>query len=94
MLRKGSVHMIDPIRKEAIEEMCRHLQGTCDSATYYQHLRGLFPLSREEQDFMDDRIFQCPGCGWWTDALDEVDGLCQDCYEEAMEEEAEDEDDW
>lgn len=80
------------IKKDAIERMCVALEGTDASATHYQKEHGLFPLTDEEQELMDSIIFQCPDCGWWCKTQDMVDGLCEDCYLEELEEEEDDED--
>lgn len=81
------------IKKDAIERMCAALQGTDDSATAYQKEHGLFPLTDEEQDYMDSILFQCPGCGYWYKATDAVDGQCEDCYLEELEAEEDDDED-
>lgn len=76
--------MIDPMCKEKIERLCASLEGTSDNASYKQKLLGLFPLSDEEQELMDEIVFQCPECGYWYRSNDMVEGLCEDCYEEEM----------
>lgn len=83
------------LKKTAIENMAYHLQGTCENAEHYQINHGLFPLTTEEQDYMDELIMQCPDCGYWFKPHDLIDGQCEDCYEEELEmiEQEEDEDD-
>lgn len=76
--------MIDPQRRALILQMCHDLEGTDNSACFMQKQLGIFPLTIEEQDLMDDHIFQCPGCGWWCHSDEMVDGQCQDCYEEEL----------
>lgn len=72
-------------RRRIVRDMFMALEGTCDSATYYQKTHGIYPLTEEEQEFFDDYLRQCPECGYWYKPEDMVEGLCEDCYEEELE---------
>lgn len=84
---------MNELKKTVIENMAMALQGTCLNAERYQIDHGLFPLTDEEQDYMDELIAQCPECGYWFKPEDLIDGQCEDCYEEELEQERRDDDD-
>lgn len=89
--------MIDPTRKGKLVRLMVALQGTDDNECRKMRLYGLYPLTEEEQEFMDDTIFRCPECGYWFHTDDCFDGQCEDCYQEELrdyEEEEEEEEDW
>lgn len=76
---------MNELKKTAIENMAMALQGTDQNAEHYQIAHGLFPLTDEEQNYMDELIAQCPECGYWFKPHDLIDGQCEDCYEEELE---------
>lgn len=82
---------MNELKRTAIKNMAQDLLGTCQNAESYQIEHGLFPLTDEEQDFFDTLAYQCPECEYWIRPCDEIDGMCQDCYDEMMEEEAREE---
>lgn len=59
-----------------IENIINNLLGTKQSLT------GLL-LTKEELNILNERIFQCDGCGWWCETSERNDlcgdALCEDC---------------
>ena len=84
---------MNELKQTAIKNMAFDLLGTDMNAEQYQIDHGLFPLTSEEQEYMDDLIMQCPECGYWVKPHDMIDGQCEDCYEEELEREGMDDDD-
>lgn len=87
--------MIDSARMGKLERLISSLQGTGDNEYRKMRLYGLYPLTEEEQEFMDDTIFRCSECGYWFSTDECFDGQCEDCYlEELRDYEEEEEGDW
>lgn len=86
---------IEP-RFQAITE---HYQGSCQSM--YGHFTGVpnaerykvpddgdFIDQNDLQDRLDEIMFECETCGWWSEAGEqseqEDEKTCQECYEDAQ----------
>lgn len=86
--------MISSARLGKLERLIGSLQGTDDNEYRKMRLYNLYPLTEEEQEFMDDAIFRCPECGYWFDTDDCFDGQCVDCYLEELRDYDEEEEEW
>lgn len=70
-----------------VEEVADHLRGTC------KDLAGALPEGIDEDDLaiadhnaLDDKVFCCKRCGWWSDVSELADTesgalVCEECHE-------------
>lgn len=78
--------------REAAERFADHVAGTASMSNIEDILEQLeLPPYADNSEFLqelDDKVFECDGCGWWCrteEANDAPNGcgyLCDDCNEE------------
>lgn len=70
-----------------IEEIVDYLNGSCNTLDEAcQFILGdefdAMSLSKEEMEYIDERIFKCYDCDWWFESHEESEeepGCCIDC---------------
>lgn len=74
------------LRANLLDKVIADLRGTCQILEDVVEYWKTGELSIEDLEYIESEIFLCNGCGWWCERCDEVeDNLCQDCYEEELE---------
>lgn len=73
--------------KRRIQLVADRLNGTCgslDSALQDEFGEDVELLDFDQQllEELDDITMECEGCGWWVDAGEIDDGMCQECTAE------------
>lgn len=71
--------------KVVILMLADRLKGTNKNAELVEMEMGIHPLSPEAQEYLESKVFQCPDCDYWFPVEEEIEGRCQDCYEEELE---------
>lgn len=59
---------------ERVEKLANRLLGSCDSA-----VDEIEELTIEECRELDDIVLLCSGCGWWFEASEVDEELCNEC---------------
>jgi hypothetical protein len=99
-LSRGEKRM-NRLTEEMLEQVANAVQGTCRSleqnfdqcADFYNFGFEFEDLNVVEEtllcDYIDNRYFECAGCGWWCEVGDYAENqnnpsgdICSDCNEE------------
>lgn len=68
-----------------IDGLIEYLSGTCKSIEEAQETFGIEELTEDEQEQIDNEIFNCSICGWWSSIEECQDDygeqVCTECYD-------------
>ncbi len=80
-------------RQDLLDKIIADLRGTCQNLEEVAEYWKAGELSLADLQYIESEVFQCEGCGWWCSTWEQHDTgygiLCDDCFNEEMEEDEE-----
>ena len=74
--------------REGLLRVAENLRGTCqplDDALQNEFGEGvtLEDVPTELLQLLDEQVLECAACGWWCEACEIEDDVCDDCRDDA-----------